>query len=290
MTGSALAHLRAPIDHDLPFPDVRRSRGRRLSLELRVRRRPRVGAARTAAGPTMVLAMSPAPPAQAWERKSTRRHRGECGVRCTAIGMARSHAVSPTELAHALRLLADHEDAVVDATPHTGTEDAYRMALACVREHLGSPAVANAPAQVPTKAERAPRGRSASPTADLPDAARAVPDASLLVRELERLVRHIVAEVVQPAAREPYTSRNLPPGVTARAFADAIRRGDVPTAKIGGRHLVDPADWEAFKERCRASRARGGPAKTRPREKAVARAASSDDALLASVGARRARR
>jgi hypothetical protein len=124
------------------------------------------------------------------------------------------------------------------------------------------------------------------PSNDL-DFPRAVAPESSLLEDVGKLVRAITQLVTSiPAANQafpayatapasgPYTTANLPPGVTARAFNEAVRKKRVPLAIIGGRNMVRAADWDAY-------------VSTLVRHQGAPAADTSDDELLASNGGRR---
>ena len=72
-----------------------------------------------------------------------------------------------------------------------------------------------------------------------------------------------------------YSTANLPPGVSARAFSRVIREGRVPAQRVGNRKLVLVSDWT----NCVAA-----PAK---KKQTKVHAGITDDELLQTVGVRR---
>lgn len=116
---------------------------------------------------------------------------------------------------------------------------------------------------------------SASPPAQTVDA---------LARDLAR----VIAARLPHTRPAPYHVANLPPGTTKRAFQDAVRRGDVVAARVGGRALVEVHDWQEYVDERRRRRARPhlrGGASTSTHTTVE----PTDEDLLASVGARRTR-
>jgi hypothetical protein len=64
---------------------------------------------------------------------------------------------------------------------------------------------------------------------------------------LKAAIREVFAEMMTvPAAPEFYSQACLPPGMTRRAFLDAIRRGDLPARASGKARFVARADYHAF--------------------------------------------
>lgn len=120
--------------------------------------------------------------------------------------------------------------------------------------------------------------RSAPRTAPVPT------DVATLALDLARVITSRLPHTRQA----PYHIRNLPPGTTPRAFQDAVRRGDVGAARVGGRALVEVYDWHAYIEarRVRRARPRLRSGAANPNRTAVE---PTDDDLLASIGARRTR-
>ncbi|MFI5296730.1 MAG: hypothetical protein ACHREM_01420 [Polyangiales bacterium] len=74
-----------------------------------------------------------------------------------------------------------------------------------------------------------------------------------------------------------FSTSNLPPGVTARAFNDAVRKKRVPFAVIGGRNIVRATDWDAY-------------VASLVKKASPVRSDATDDELLASVGRRQGSR
>lgn len=72
----------------------------------------------------------------------------------------------------------------------------------------------------------------------------------LVVVELDALktiLREVLAEMLTaPAGPEFYSQTCLPPGMSRRAFLDAIRRGELPARASGKARLVARADYQAF--------------------------------------------
>lgn len=88
------------------------------------------------------------------------------------------------------------------------------------------------------------RGSTAAPSSTATEPAR------LVVIDLETLraiLREVIAET-RPGAASPdfYSQTCLPPGMTRRAFLDAIRRGDLPARTKGKARLVAREDYRAF--------------------------------------------
>jgi hypothetical protein len=124
------------------------------------------------------------------------------------------------------------------------------------------------------------------PTDDLVMARAVTPEGSLLedvgklVRAITQLVTSIpAANQVYPTAAAAssggqYSTANLPSGISARAFNEAIRRKRVPFAAIGGRNIVRASDWDNYIA-TRVTR-RATPTRTN----------ATDDELLGSAGSR----
>ena len=105
-------------------------------------------------------------------------------------------------------------------------------------------------------------GRARTPPS--PTAAGATDAARVVVVDLETLravLRDVIAEM-QPGAAAPdfYSQGCLPPGMTRRAFLDAIRRGDLPARAAGKVRLVAREDYRAFVAKAPPVRARPIPA------------------------------
>ncbi len=67
------------------------------------------------------------------------------------------------------------------------------------------------------------------------------------VDTLRTLLRDLLAELLSgPASPEFYSQECLPPGMSRRAFLDAIRRGDLPARASGKARFVARADYQAF--------------------------------------------
>lgn len=106
------------------------------------------------------------------------------------------------------------------------------------------------------------------------DLVRALTD---LVSTVQRAVGFAMSSSVQPAtgaATGPYSTANLPPGVSARAFNDAVRKKRVRFAVVSGRNMVLATDWDHYVASCVK--------KAKP-----VRTNATDDELLASVGSRK---
>ncbi len=98
-----------------------------------------------------------------------------------------------------------------------------------------------------------------------------------LVGTVQRVVGSAMSASGQPVTASttgPYSTANLPPGTSARAFGDAIRNKRVRFAVVAGRNMVLAADWENYVASCVK--------KAKP-----VRANVTDDELLASVGSRK---
>jgi hypothetical protein len=98
-----------------------------------------------------------------------------------------------------------------------------------------------------------------------------------LVGTVQRAVGFAMSSSGQPqtgGSAGPYSTANLPPGVTARAFSDAVRRKRVRVAVVSGRNMVLATDWDNYVASCAK--------KSKP-----VRASVTDDELLASVGSRK---
>jgi non-ribosomal peptide synthetase component F len=82
----------------------------------------------------------------------------------------------------------------------------------------------------------------------------------LVVLDLDTLraaLRELLAEVLSvPAAPDYYSQASLPPGMSRRAFLDAIRRGDLPARASGKVRFVSRADYQAFIKNARPVRVR----------------------------------
>jgi hypothetical protein len=72
----------------------------------------------------------------------------------------------------------------------------------------------------------------------------------LVLVDLETLktaIRDALAEMrPSPTAPDFYSQACLPPGLSRRAFLDAIRRGELPARAAGKARFVARADYEAF--------------------------------------------
>lgn len=89
-----------------------------------------------------------------------------------------------------------------------------------------------------------PRSSAAAPSSTAMEPARLV---LVDLDTLRALLREVIAEA-QPGAPAPdfYSQACLPPGMTRRAFLDAIRRGDLPARAAGKVRLVAREDYRAF--------------------------------------------
>ena len=85
---------------------------------------------------------------------------------------------------------------------------------------------------------------TAAPSSPTPEPARVV---VVDLETLRAVMRDVVAEI-QPAAPQPdfYSQTCLPPGMTRRAFLDAIRRGELPARAAGKARLVAREDYRAY--------------------------------------------
>jgi hypothetical protein len=63
---------------------------------------------------------------------------------------------------------------------------------------------------------------------------------------LRALLREVIADTQPGAPPEFYSQTCLPPGMTRRAFLDAIRRGDLPARAAGKVRFVAREDYRAF--------------------------------------------
>lgn len=98
-----------------------------------------------------------------------------------------------------------------------------------------------------------------------------------LVGTVQRAVGFAMSSSGQPTAATgsgPYSTANLPPGTSARAFNDAVRKKRVRFAVVAGRNMVLASDWDNYVASCVK--------KAKP-----ARTNATDDELLASVGSRK---
>jgi hypothetical protein len=72
----------------------------------------------------------------------------------------------------------------------------------------------------------------------------------MVVIDLDTLrgaLRELLAEMLcAPGLPDFYSQACLPPGMTRRAFLDAIRRGDLPARAAGKARFVARADFQAF--------------------------------------------
>jgi hypothetical protein len=67
------------------------------------------------------------------------------------------------------------------------------------------------------------------------------------VEALRALLRELLSEMLSvPTSPDFYSQTCLPPGMTRRAFLDAIRRGDLPARASGKARLVARSDFQAF--------------------------------------------
>ena len=97
-----------------------------------------------------------------------------------------------------------------------------------------------------------------------------------LVGTVRRAVGFAMSASGQPTTAPtsgPYSTANLPPGVSARAFNDAVRKKRVRCSIVAGRNMVLAVDWDNYVASCVK--------KAKP-----VRTNVTDDELLASVGRR----
>lgn len=131
-------------------------------------------------------------------------------------------------------------------------------------QRRGPPAAADrGPAEARTRGATAEAKRAApthhgetrtatSPTSGAPLATSGAPaiGVRLVVLDLDTLratLRELLAEMLSgPASPDFYSQACLPPGMTRRAFLDAIRRGDLPARASGKIRFVARADYQAF--------------------------------------------
>lgn len=105
-----------------------------------------------------------------------------------------------------------------------------------------------------------PRSSTTAPSSTSAGASTAAEPARFVLVDLETLrsvIREAMAEA-QPGATPPdfYSQGCLPPGMTRRAFLDAIRRGDLPARAAGKVRLVAREDYRAFIEKAPPVRVR----------------------------------
>lgn len=111
--------------------------------------------------------------------------------------------------------------------------------------------------------------------------------ASQHVEALSRDIAALIVKNLPHTAPDPYHAENLPPGVSKRAFQDAVRRGDVVAARIKGREFVEVADWNEYRKN-RRRRKEPRKAMTRePHQLGHEGPVVNDADLFAAVGARR---
>jgi hypothetical protein len=100
----------------------------------------------------------------------------------------------------------------------------------------------------------APRNSTPSPSSTPAEPVRFV---LVDLDTLRAILRDVIAETPAGApAPDFYSQGCLPPGMTRRAFLDAIRRGDLPARAAGNVRLVTREDYRAFVAKARPFRVR----------------------------------